>query len=333
VDQETKVWLVETQSAGSLGDIEVGDRVLVRGRRAEGSTPEAPIADSRAIVVAPDGDEVHGQVTGVEGNVITLATRQPVGHGSEEPEGVARVATTGETEFRLGRQPAGLEDVTEGKYIVAFGEAQEDGSLLAALVVIDNRPPPPARPLRGLRGEVTAVSDTGLTLLTRNDVSVRVNVDQETKVWLVETQSAGSLGNIEAGDRVLVRGRRAEGSTLEAPVADARVIVVGPAGDRVHGRVTGVAGNVITLATRRPEGEITVVTDGETEFRRCALRRRCHTGSLEDVTEGRFVVAFGEAQDDGDPQASLQAGLVFISARPWGDPGRLGATLLPDAPF
>ena len=67
------------------------------------------------------------------------------------------------------------------------------------------RPPPP----RGLRGEVTAVSETGLTLLTRGDVSVQVNVDGRTQVWLVETQSQGTLEDIEVGDRI--SGARTQG--------------------------------------------------------------------------------------------------------------------------
>ena len=339
VGVDTKVWLVETQSQGSLEDIEVGDHILAQGRRAKGSAPggrqdDVPAMDARRIVVAPEGDEVHGQVTAVEGGVITLATRQP-----ENPEGEATIVTDDNTTFRLGREEGSLDDVTEGKHLVAFGEFRSDGSLLARLVIIDNWPPPPP-PVRTLRGEVTAVGATGLTILTGNEMSVQVNVAEDTRMWLAETQSRSSLEDVEVGDHVLARGTRAEGSAPGrsqdgAPAMDARHIVVAPDGDEVHGRVTAVEGGVITLATRQPdapEGEATVVTSEDTAFR---IRIRCggwREGSLEDVTEGQFVVAFGETQSNG----SLLARLVYLHPGPPPGPdaeavvGRQGGDHLPD---
>ena len=99
--------------------------------------------DARAIVVAPDGDEMHGRVTAVEGDVITLAVRQP-----ENREGQASLVTGEDTGFWLGRREGSLEDVTEGRFVVAFGETQADGSLLARLVYIHRGPPdqPPGPP-------------------------------------------------------------------------------------------------------------------------------------------------------------------------------------------
>ena len=177
-----------------------------------------------------------------------------------------------------------------------------DGSLID-----ESHPHPP----RGLRGEVTARGADSLTLLVRDDVSVQVNVGEDTKVWLVETESQGSLADIAVGDKVLVRGRRAESSDPEAPAVDARLIAVAPDGDETHGRVTAVEGGVITLATRQPDGpaedpaagEATVITDGDTRFR---VGRQ--EGTLADVTEGKFVVAVGETQSDG----SLLARLVIV---------------------
>lgn len=168
---------------------------------------------------------------------------------------------------------------------------------------------------RGLRGEVTAVSTTGLTLLTRNEVSVQVNVVERTQIWLVETQSRGTLEDIEVGDHILAQGRRAQGSAPEedqpdAPAMDARRIVVAPDGDKVHGRVAAVEGGVITVENK--EGEATIVTGEDTGF---WVGRR--EGSLDDVTEGRFVVAFGEMQSDG----SLLARLVYVHRGPPPGPG------------
>jgi hypothetical protein len=154
-------------------------------------------------------------------------------------------------------------------------------------------------PGRGLGGEVTAVGDSSLTLVNRNDEAVVVNVSDETEIHFVATQSDGSLSDIEVGAHVSVRGRRTQDGSV-----DARSITVQPDGDKVRGRVTAVDGTTITLENR--EGSATITTDGSTEF-----RLGQEAGSLSDVSEDSSVVAFAETQADG----SLAATLVIIHER------------------
>ena len=319
VHSGTHIWLVETQNQGSLNDIQVGDEVLVQGCRCG----ETTIGATR-IVVGPEGDEVHGRVTAVEGSTIQL----------ENQDGTATVLTTADTEYRLGHEPAGLEDVTEGLFLVAFGQLQADGSLSAELVIMR---PPQTPPARNVRGEVTAVSATGLTISVRPrpdadaaPVTVQVNVTAETQIWLVETERRGSLDDVQVGDRVLVRGTRAEGSTQDAPVMDApamqaMLVAVGPDGDEVHGRVTAIDGGTLTLENH--DGTFTVRTDADTSFR---IGRQA--AALEDVSEGDAIVAFGELQDDG----SLDADQVTLQRGPKGSrdeppPAGAAAAPVPDA--
>jgi hypothetical protein len=294
VHSGTRIWLVETQRQGSLDEIQVGDELLVEGCRCG----ESSLGATR-IVVGPEGDEVHGRVTAVEGSTIQL----------ENQAGTATVLTAADTEFRLGREPAGLEDVSEGAFLAAFGQLQPDGSLSAELVILR---PPPIPPARNVRGEVTAVSATGLTMSIQPrpetdaaPLSVQVNVTDETQIWLIESERRGSLDDVQVGDRVLVRGRRAEGSTQDAPAMQAMHIAVGPDGDEVHGRVTAIDGSTLTLENR--DGTVTVHTDAETSF-----RRGRQAAALEDVREGVFMVAFGEQQADG----SLDADQVAIRRAP-----------------
>lgn len=157
----------------------------------------------------------------------------------------------------------------------------------------------------GLGGEVTAVSDTSLTVQTPKDESVTVTVDDDTRVMLAESQSEGSLSDVTVGIEVLVRGEKNEAGSITAAV-----VVVAPAGDRAGGRVTGVEGQTISVENPK-EGEATIVVDENTEFR----LGRDGAGSLEDVAEGKFVMAFGETQEDGP----VKARLVFIAERP--EPG------------
>ena len=148
-------------------------------------------------------------------------------------------------------------------------------------------------------GEVTAVSADSITVLNRNNNSVVVNVDENTTVHLVATQSEGTLDDIEVGDTVRVRGRRAGDGTVNA-----RSITVQPDGDKVKGRVAAVDGSTISLENR--DGTVSVVTDGNTAF-----YLNGEAGTLSDATEGNRVVAYGETQNDG----SVLATLVLIRQR------------------
>ena len=82
--------------------------------------------------------------------------------------------------------------------------------------------PPPAqgnlqhqRPARGLRGEVTAVHETGFSLLTRGEQAVEVTVHSGTKIWLVETQSQGTLERAQLDVTHLVQTPREAVETLQ----------------------------------------------------------------------------------------------------------------------
>lgn len=162
---------------------------------------------------------------------------------------------------------------------------------------------------RGLGGQVTAVGESSLTIENRNGDSVTVNVGDETRVMIAETQSEGSLSDIEVGDNVHIRGRRNDDGSVEA-----RGIIVLPDGDIAGGRVTAVEGATISVENPK-DGEATIVTTGETQFR---LGKE-DGGSLADVTEDKFVLAFGETQENG----SLLARIVVIhEGRPGKGPGQ-----------
>jgi hypothetical protein len=160
----------------------------------------------------------------------------------------------------------------------------------------------------GAGGEVTAVSDSSLTVATPKGDSVTVKVSEDTVVRLVESQSEGSLSDIEVGDNVMVRGQRNDDGSVEA-----KAIMVAPDGDMAGGRVTAVDGSTITTENRAGD-TATILTSDSTEFR---LGRTGETGSIADVTTDSGVRAFGDLQEDG----SLQARLVFIGP---GGPGHEG---------
>ena len=137
---DTKVRLVESAAQGSLSDIQVGSRVKVEGRPNQQNG-----FDAQAILVLPSGDELAGKVVSVDGNIITLETRQ----------GQVKITVSADTQYRKapGEQGAGsLADISQGKFLVAYGELQSDGTLVARLVML-NLGPRPGGPGQGQQGQ------------------------------------------------------------------------------------------------------------------------------------------------------------------------------------
>ncbi len=165
---------------------------------------------------------------------------------------------------------------------------------------------------RGVGGEVTAIDGSTLTVENRNGDSITVNTNDDTTVMLVESQTEGSLSDITIGSHIGVRGQRNDDGSVEA-----RGIMVAPEGDKAGGKVSAVDNGTITVENRDGEAT-TITTNGDTEFR----VGRDETGSIEDVTVDRGVMAVGELQENG----SLAARLVFVHDGRKGHGDREGAT-------
>ena len=142
---------------------------------------------------------------------------------------------------------------------------------------------------RGASGEVTAISGSTLTVLNRNDESVVVNVSDSTEIYLVASQSTGTLSDTQVGSNIHVRGTKNDDGSV-----DATKIKVAPAGDRAHGKVTEVDGSTITVEHRRDGTTTTIVTDGNTVFWLNGA-----AASLSDVVVDKFIAAYGQTQNDG----------------------------------
>lgn len=133
VSASTTIYLVQTGISGTLSDITVGDRVHVHGQRVTTGTIAA-----KRIVVEPDGDQVRGKVTAVDGATITLQTHKESRRTrhSEVVTATFTVSVTDLTQFRTVSATATLNDVVVGKHIVAYGTLQGDNALDATLVII-----------------------------------------------------------------------------------------------------------------------------------------------------------------------------------------------------
>lgn len=123
----TAVRLVECQCDGTLADITVGDHIDARGvRMSDGSYI------ALTITIAPDGDKLGGRVTAVDGMTLSVHSRGNLS---------GTIIANASTRYLTRDGEATLADVTVDKKIAAYGTAQEDGSLLARVVLIQGGKP------------------------------------------------------------------------------------------------------------------------------------------------------------------------------------------------
>jgi hypothetical protein len=122
----TTVQILATGATGSLSDIVVGSQVEVRGSQKRGSSIIA-----KSITLLPDGDQLGGRVTAIDGETITVQASGGVS---------ATIVTTSATTFREGQDTASLSDVEVGQNLRAYGTLESDGSLTATLVLIQTAP-------------------------------------------------------------------------------------------------------------------------------------------------------------------------------------------------
>ena len=195
---------------------------------------------------------LRGQVAAIEGDAILVTT--PSG---EE----CRVITDQETRFHIpGVSAPTITDVDVGDYIGARGERNEDGDLLATVVVVV--PAEYAHHRNIVRGEVLAIEDRTLRVQTRlGETLVITNEETRFRIPGIEVPS---IEDLAVGDPVLALGRPDEHGSLLARV----VAVVGGPQLRRHtlrGLITGIDEDTLNLATRGRE--VRVETSDDTIFR------------------------------------------------------------------
>ena len=201
----------------------------------------------------PAGREaLRGRVVAIEGSVLTVNTAW----GGER-----RVIIGDETRlvFPGVREPS-IEDIEVGHYVGAWGEIDEDGDLLARVVVVV----PAALARRGyaVQGHVAGIDGRVLTVETPRGERM-VITEEETRFIIPGVEGPG-IDDVSVGDPLLALGRPDEEGNVMARV----VAVVTPGQVRRHtvrGVITALEGDTIGLLTGR--GDVRVLTDDETVFR------------------------------------------------------------------
>ncbi len=342
----------------------------------------AALSTAAAAYAAPpaDGDhpgeprppcrELDGKVTAIGDSGITIVTQK---------EDSIDIAVSEETAILLDSgyilERGSPQDIEIGDSVGGVGTRADDGSVDAKIIVVKSegqslhafesvidvrrhRPdvvvvkdkPGREEEEESEEGEVTAIGDSGITIVTQKEDSIDIAVSEETEILLLATREQGSLQDIEIGDSVGGVGTRADDGSV-----DAKIIVVLPEGDMLGGKVTAVGDNEITMKFRltnvyeNRKGTALITTDDDTVIRigkeiSCMedisegqsppvlvllYKYRYSVGSMEDISEGQSLLAFGKLQEDG----SLSADLVEVEDKPERKPPPPRADDAPPPPY
>ncbi|MBN1580947.1 MAG: hypothetical protein JXA89_09620 [Anaerolineae bacterium] len=185
-DGET-VFRVRGVEQPTIDDVSVGDLVAGRVEKQDDGTLLAKLV----TVMPSPGRRLRGlgRVTAVGADSLTVEIRNGEAH---------TILIDADTKFRIKDvEDATLADIQVGDVVAGAVVKQEDGTLLAKLVVVV---PPKGERVRGL-GKVTAVGQNSLTVETRNGKTHTILVDAGTKFRIKDVEEP-TLADVQVGDVV-----------------------------------------------------------------------------------------------------------------------------------
>ncbi|MEW6568780.1 MAG: DUF5666 domain-containing protein [Chloroflexota bacterium] len=272
-DLEVGTWVAGSYERLSDGRL-LARRVILLG-------DELPHLDVRAA----------GEVTAVDaaGGTFGLHTR-----GGED----LTFVVDGDTIFRSpDGSVSGLDDLQPGM-LAAVGARDEDGALVAIVVVAGNRPERPPRQRAG--GEITSVHPGAgeFSLHTREGADLTFGVSERTR-FLSRDGSVNDIHDLHQGMLAVVVYVEREDGTLEALAVGAGNPEDRPQVDvRAAGRIRAVGSDTFSLETRSGE-TLTFTVDGSTVFR----SRDGSVNGLEDLKEGMLAVVGARELGNGNLRA------------------------------
>ncbi len=232
-------------------------------------------------VAAAEGEAVggrlrHGHILAIDGHSIQLETRR----------GEVTVLTDEDTRYRIPTvTEPGLDDLAEGDHIGLAGRPNEEGAVLARLIVRI----PQQHEVGQLRGELTDKGEDWLVITRPDGVEVAILINAHTRFRIPEVDNP-SLEDLDIGDQVYARGLWNDEIQLQA-----QLVGLTPEGveDTVTGRVLEINNNRIELLTR--QGPAVVISSDDTRFH----IPNVENPALADIEIESTLVAGGRLEDDG----------------------------------
>jgi hypothetical protein len=185
----TGVTIMNGTATAALGDLKVGASIsLQQSRNFDGS-----VTITEIDIVAPDAE---GTVTAVGDSSITVKTADGAS---------LTINVTSSTTYTINGTTGALGGITVGNVVHADGTANADGTFTATSVHVQ-----PA----SLRGTVTAVGASSITIADASGATATINVTSSTTY----RNSAGSatLADVTVGSVVSAQGVRTSDGSLNA---------------------------------------------------------------------------------------------------------------------
>lgn len=304
----------------TIDHIDVGDYIGARGERNE----DGDLVAATVVVLPAEHayrrNVVRGEVLAI--NDLTLTVQTALGE--------RRVITDEATRFSIrGVEDPSIEDISVGDPILAIGRPDEEGNLLARVAAVASGPQLRRHTLRGV---ITAIEGDTLGLATRGR-QVRVVTTEDTIFRIPGVEDIG-IDDLNLRDLIVVVGRW----DAEEQVFMARAVTLMPRWPSrlrfIRGEVAGIEGR--TMALNALQGEVAVLTDGDTIFRIPGvedpgvddLRVGDKVGVLVARTEEGTLLAKVVVRRDTDSLTSaimvpIEATTALIEAFPWGEDGNV----------
>jgi hypothetical protein len=275
-------------SEPSIADVDVGDYIAAQGQRNGNGALVAELVFVLPERLVRQRYMVRGEVLAINGLSLTV----------QAPLGERLVITDQETRFWVrGVEEPTIEDIAIGDPIVALGRPDDQGNLLARIVVVVSGPQLRRHTIRGL---ITAIEGNVISVTTRQG-EVQVLTTEGTVFRIPGVEDPGVDG-LHPRDLIVAVGTR-DG---EERVLTARIVGLIPRWPShlrfLRGEVTAVEGSTIVL--KALQGELAVLTDDETVFRIPGVE----DPGLEDLQMGDKAGALVTRAEEG----SLLAKAVIV---------------------
>lgn len=230
----------------------------------DGGTPAGPFGFGRGL-----GHVIAGKITitAINGSNLSLRTE----------DGWTRTITvTSETTITKAGQTISLSDLRVGDEIRFAQRRNSDGTYTITRIVVV---------VPKVAGVVTGLTDTTITITTRNATSQTIQTTASTTYKVGD--AAGSRSDVTVGSVIVAFGERASDGTLTATT----VVVVLP---RVGGTVSAKTADSITID--RPNGTSVVAhVSSSTKY----TVRGVDNATLADVQVGMHILVAGRQRSDG----------------------------------
>lgn len=210
------------------------------------SAPNTTSAASVSPTSQPHNDQTMKhlrlvQVTAVNGSSITVVPAGEIAKKKAKKTS-ATLTISSSTKITKYGQPAQASAIQVDEFLMVRGTDAQHIQHIAILGY-------------GVRGTIQKISDNTLTLQTEQNKTVQVTVSSGAHI--LEGHLPASLSDLQTNETVEAFGDKNSDGSLNAMLVHV---------DLVHGQVTSITGNTITLSYGNKGAQTTVTTNADTKY-------------------------------------------------------------------